>query len=58
VAFGGFVYVIGGTCRSGVLDSVEIYNPKTNSWSMKTISISHQIYGAVVVNRPPHLQTN
>jgi len=57
-ALDGLLYVIGGMCRSAVLSSVEIYNPRTNSWSIKQISISHEIYGAVVVNRPLHLQTN
>ncbi|KAE9544394.1 hypothetical protein AGLY_001573 [Aphis glycines] len=51
VALNGLLYVIGG-CQS---NSVEIYNPKTNSWSLKTVSISYPFYGAVVVNRPPYL---
>jgi len=51
VALNGLLYVIGGNQSN----SVEIYNPKTNSWSMKTVSISSPILGAVVVNRPPHL---
>ncbi|XP_050060154.1 ring canal kelch homolog [Aphis gossypii] len=51
VALYGLLYVIGGN----KYNSVEIYNPKTNSWSMKTVSISDPIYGAVVVNRPPYL---
>jgi len=58
VAFGGFLFVIGGNSGFTCLNSVEIYNPTTNSWSMKTISIGNQIYGAVVVDRPLHLQTN
>ncbi|XP_026808341.1 LOW QUALITY PROTEIN: ring canal kelch homolog [Rhopalosiphum maidis] len=58
VAFGGFLCVIGGKNGFTSLNSVEIYNSTSNSWSMKTIPISHQIYGAVVVDKPPHLQTN
>jgi len=54
VALNGLLYVIGGT-RSNSDNSVEIYNPKTYSWSMRTVSIKDPIYGAVVVNRPPYL---
>uniref|UniRef100_A0A2S2NAH7 Ring canal kelch n=1 Tax=Schizaphis graminum TaxID=13262 RepID=A0A2S2NAH7_SCHGA len=66
VALDGLLYVFGGSTnisRYDNSDTVEIYNPKTNSWAMKTISITNMnimnyIYEAVVVNRPPHLQTN
>ncbi|XP_060849313.1 ring canal kelch homolog isoform X3 [Rhopalosiphum padi] len=62
VAYDGLLYVFGGSSNLlnifDISSSVEIYNPRTNSWLVKTISISHRIYGAVVVNRPPYLQTN
>ncbi|XP_016658900.1 kelch-like protein 2 isoform X1 [Acyrthosiphon pisum] len=55
----GLLYVMGGKNGSDYFDSVEIYNPKTNSWSMKKLSTSHlPIYGAVVVDRSPHLRIN
>ncbi|XP_050060679.1 ring canal kelch homolog isoform X2 [Aphis gossypii] len=55
VALDGLLYVIGGNTNS---NSIEIYNPKIKSWSMKTISISGQMFRTVVVNRPPHLIIN
>ncbi|KAF0759416.1 Uncharacterized protein FWK35_00018029 [Aphis craccivora] len=55
VALDGLLYVIGGNTES---NSIEIYNPKIKSWSMKTISISCHISRTVVVNRPPHLIIN
>jgi len=55
VALYGLLYVIGGNTTS---NSIEIYNPETNSWSMKNVSMRDPIRGAVVVNRPPHLIFN
>jgi len=44
---------MGGISISGHIDSIEIYNPKTNLWSMKKLStIHHPICGAVVVTKP------
>lgn len=55
----GRLYVIGGKQNSTILNSVEIYNPDTNTWSMETLPVSGtQIYGAVVVNRPSCFRTN
>jgi len=54
VALHGLLYVIGGG-QSNSDNSIEIYNPETNSWSMRTVSIKDPIYGAVVVNRPPYI---
>ncbi|XP_027851068.2 ring canal kelch homolog [Aphis gossypii] len=56
VALNGLLYVIGG-CQSNSDNSVEIYNPETNSWSMKTALTNkiHPFYGTVVVNKPPYL---
>jgi len=55
----GLLYVIGGSNKATTgqkhLDSVEIYNPRSDSWTIQTISIRRQRYGAVVVNRPLHL---
>jgi len=50
-AFDGLLYVMGGIHGIFNVDSVEIYNPDTNTWSIKTFSTSFsQIYGAVVVD--------
>ncbi|KAE9531955.1 hypothetical protein AGLY_010157 [Aphis glycines] len=54
LALYGLLYVIGGNFSN----SIEIYNPITKSWSMKTVSISDPIYGAVIVNKPLHLIIN
>jgi len=44
---------MGGIHGNLNVDSVEIYNPNINTWSIKTFSTSFsQIYGAVVVNSP------
>ncbi|XP_025192493.1 kelch-like protein 2 [Melanaphis sacchari] len=54
----GLLYVMGGNNRSVILDSIEIYNPITNTWSMETFSTNgNQIYGAIVVDSPPHFGT-
>jgi kelch-like protein 2/3 len=59
VVLDGLLYVIGGSNKASIgqkqLDSVEIYNPKSNTWTIQTISIRRQRYAAVVVNRPLHL---
>ncbi|XP_060851207.1 kelch-like protein 2 [Rhopalosiphum padi] len=59
VVLDGLLYVIGGSNKATTgqkhLDSVEIYNPRSDSWTIQTISIRRQCYGAVVVNSPLHL---
>ncbi|XP_029347547.1 ring canal kelch homolog isoform X3 [Acyrthosiphon pisum] len=51
----GLLYVFGGEIESAILDTVEIYNPNTNTWSMDGLSTNEgDIYGGVVVDRPHH----
>lgn len=51
----GLLYVVGGETEISIADTVEIYNPKTNTWSMETLSRSGgKIYGGVVVDRLPN----
>eukprot|EP00102_Acyrthosiphon_pisum_P027562 XP_016664772.1 PREDICTED: kelch-like protein 2 [Acyrthosiphon pisum] len=42
----GLLYVFGGEKESSIFDTVEIYNPNTNTWSMDILSRNGvQIYG-------------
>ncbi|CAI6369977.1 unnamed protein product [Macrosiphum euphorbiae] len=55
VALDGLLYVMGGESDEHINDTVEIYNPKTNTWTMERLSRNGvQIYGGVVVDRPHH----
>ncbi|XP_016661239.1 ring canal kelch homolog isoform X2 [Acyrthosiphon pisum] len=56
VALDGLLYVMGGRSDGFIYsDTVEIYNPKTNTWTMERFSRSGvHIYGGVVVDRPPN----
>eukprot|EP00102_Acyrthosiphon_pisum_P019776 XP_016656986.1 PREDICTED: kelch-like protein 2 isoform X1 [Acyrthosiphon pisum] len=56
VALDGLLYVMGGESDDSIYsDTVEIYNPKTNTWTMERFSRSGvYIYGGVVVDRPPN----
>jgi len=59
VTLDGLLYVIGGQSDEPIDDTVEMYNPITNTWTMETLSRRGiQIYGGVVVNRPPRFTTN
>lgn len=59
VTFNGLLYVMGGFDGSTHLDSVEIYDPNTKIWTIEPLSTSVEvIYGAVVVDKPPHLKTD
>lgn len=50
---------MGGKNIYGVLHSIEIYNPRTNTWSMETMSTSDiRIYDGVVVDMVPNFRTN
>eukprot|EP00102_Acyrthosiphon_pisum_P018398 XP_008190141.1 PREDICTED: uncharacterized protein LOC100572585 [Acyrthosiphon pisum] len=53
----GLLYVMGGKYDQSIFsDTVEIYNPKTNTWTMERFSRSGvYIYGGVVVDRPPNV---
>ncbi|XP_060870645.1 kelch-like protein 2 isoform X2 [Metopolophium dirhodum] len=55
VALDGLLYVMGGESVVGsIIDTVEIYNPNTNTWTLERLSRNKvQIYGGVVVDRPP-----
>eukprot|EP00102_Acyrthosiphon_pisum_P025033 XP_016662243.1 PREDICTED: ring canal kelch homolog [Acyrthosiphon pisum] len=51
----GLLYVFGGEKESSINDTVEIYNPNTNTWTLeKLLRNEVQIYGGVVVDRPLH----
>eukprot|EP00102_Acyrthosiphon_pisum_P015467 XP_008186031.1 PREDICTED: ring canal kelch homolog isoform X1 [Acyrthosiphon pisum] len=56
VALDGLLYVLGGESDDSIYnDTVEIYNPKTNIWTIERFSRSgFHIYGGVVVDRPPN----
>jgi len=50
---------MGGFNGSTRLNSIEIYNPKTNTWTLDTLSTCVEvIHGAVVVDGSPHLRTD
>jgi len=52
------LYVFGGEVSESIVDTVEIYNPNTNTWTMERFSRNEvQIYGGVVVDRPLHFIT-
>jgi len=54
VALDGLLYVFGGE-RESILHTVEMYDPRSNTWTMETLSENGgKLYGAVVVDRPPH----
>jgi len=59
VALDGLLYVIGGNDGSTDLDSVEIYNPITNTWTMITASmnVARANAGVVAIDRPQHFKT-
>ncbi|CAH1712397.1 unnamed protein product [Aphis gossypii] len=59
VVLDGLLHVIGGMNNEDLhLNSTEIYNPKTNTWSLKTLLKDVDwVYSGVVVNRPPHFKT-
>jgi len=53
------LYVFGGHDGSTHLDSVKIYRPNTNTWTLKTLSTSVEVIrGAMVVDMPLHLRTD
>ena len=59
VALNGLLYVMGGKFGSTHLNSVEIYNPNTNTWELVeySINVGDQINAGIVVDLPPHFQT-
>ncbi|XP_060870648.1 kelch-like protein 2 [Metopolophium dirhodum] len=56
LALDDLLYVMGGeSADESINDTVEIYNPKTNTWTMERFSRSGcHIFGGLVVDRPPH----
>ncbi|KAL5238879.1 hypothetical protein ACI65C_006289 [Semiaphis heraclei] len=63
VALDGLLYVMGGrNLDSTHIDSVEIYNPNTNTWKLMESSINFigltKIKAGVVINGPPYFRTN
>ncbi|KAF0766206.1 ring canal kelch, partial [Aphis craccivora] len=38
VVSNGLIHVIGGRKKGAALNSIDIYKPKTNTWSLKTLS--------------------
>ncbi|XP_008184158.2 ring canal kelch homolog isoform X4 [Acyrthosiphon pisum] len=49
----GFLYVFGGERESSIVDTIEVYDPNTNTWTMETLSRDGvRAYGGVVVDRP------
>ncbi|KAL5238858.1 hypothetical protein ACI65C_006268 [Semiaphis heraclei] len=63
VALDGLLYVMGGsTANIGYLDSIEIYNPRTNTWKLIESSINYIglpiIRAAIVFDKIPYFKTN
>lgn len=56
VALKGQLYVVGGDDGSSNLASVEVYNPKTNTWTMlpSCMSIGRSYAGVVIIDKPSH----
>ena len=50
----GLLYVIGGYDGATHLNSVEVYNPITNSWLMlpSSMAFPRSYFGTAIVNRP------
>lgn len=59
IALDGLLYVMGGSNEQCLdLDSVEIYNPNTNTWSLETLPENvSRIVSGLVVDKSPHFIT-
>lgn len=55
----GLLYVIGGDDRTSTFDSVEFYNPNSNTWTMVTTSSNNAqtAAGVVTIDRPHNFKT-
>lgn len=55
VALKGQLYVVGGDDGTSNLSSVEVYNPKTNTWAMlgSSMGIGRSYAGVVIIDKPP-----
>lgn len=56
VALDGLLYAVGGRDKNSFFDSVEVYNPITNSWTMlgTSMNIARHSAGVVTIGRPFH----
>jgi len=55
----GLLYVLGGSHEFSYLDSLEIYNPKTSTWSIETLSRDvGEIFDGIVIDRPTPFNPN
>lgn len=54
VALNGMLYVVGGDDGSSNLASVEVYNPKSDSWSMlpSSMGIGRSYAGVAIIDKP------
>nr|CAD7414256.1 unnamed protein product [Timema cristinae]CAD7418693.1 unnamed protein product [Timema poppensis] len=54
VAMNGVLYVVGGDDGSSNLASVEVYSPKTDSWTMlpSSMSIGRSYAGVCIIDKP------
>lgn len=53
VALYGLLYVVGGYDGDFYLNSVEMYNPNTNTRSMLSVSMN-MVAGVIVIEKPWH----
>jgi len=44
VVLDGLLFVIGGEIETSIADTVEIYNPNTDTWTMEKFSRNGRIY--------------
>lgn len=54
VALNGLLYVVGGDDGAANLASVEVYNPKTDTWAMlpSSMGIGRSYAGVAIIDRP------
>lgn len=54
VALNDLLYVVGGDDGASNLASVEVYNPKTDTWSMlpSFMSIGRSYAGVAIIDKP------
>jgi Kelch motif. len=54
VALEGLLYVVGGDDGHANLSSVEVYNPKTETWTLlhSFMSIGRSYAGVVIIDKP------
>jgi len=54
VALNGLLYVVGGDDGSANLSSVEVYNPKSDTWSMlpAAMGTGRSYAGVAIIDKP------